>query len=354
MHSWERVTIASSEFRYELLYYGIDLTVSCLVLVVFWYLADLLSLWYAYFINILPNFLLSVARPQRKHLYYEYNNCREKDGNHHQHDHHEGYHHCFELSIPLYEDVMWRVYQHSAIPHRIAPHRSHRNTNNSLIVLHEHRLQFHQIIIKITVRVLGGLLALRISDINPWGLAIGIGLTGYIAAFTLRNVLENLASGIFMRYFGETSVGDIVGFHGIEGRIKSIGLIKTTLEDCSAELSVVKKSLESGDNSVVVSSKSIDEEGDGGVDDSHDIGPIGHYVTYGKSAKIGVILPGVSDSKDDATYRDDSIARGIYRIGKIYYVPNSVFTGSVVHGEFLEKRRIYDRDLIEGDMKLDV
>jgi len=85
-------------------------------------------------------------------------------------------------------------------------------------------------IAKVAVLVFGIATALGTMGVNVSALVAGLGLTGFALGFAFRDVLSNLLAGILILLFRPFGIDDEISVSGMEGRVVSIDLRYTVLQ----------------------------------------------------------------------------------------------------------------------------
>jgi small conductance mechanosensitive channel len=85
-------------------------------------------------------------------------------------------------------------------------------------------------ITKISIVIFGVATALGTMGINVSALVAGLGLTGFALGFAFKDVLSNLLAGILILLFRPFGIDDQISVTGLEGRVVSIDLRYTVLQ----------------------------------------------------------------------------------------------------------------------------
>jgi small conductance mechanosensitive channel len=83
---------------------------------------------------------------------------------------------------------------------------------------------------KISILIFGLATALGTMGINVSALVAGLGLTGFALGFAFKDVLSNLLAGILILLFRPFVIDDQISVTGLEGRVVSIDLRYTVLQ----------------------------------------------------------------------------------------------------------------------------
>ncbi len=83
----------------------------------------------------------------------------------------------------------------------------------------------------ITLIIFGFVTALGTLGIDVSALVAGLGLTGFALGFALKDTIANLLSGILILLYRPFEVGNRIKISGYEGKVISIDLRYTELED---------------------------------------------------------------------------------------------------------------------------
>ena len=82
----------------------------------------------------------------------------------------------------------------------------------------------------IALLVFGAVTALGTMGINVSALVAGLGLTGFVLGFALKDILSNLMSGVLILLYRPFHINDYIVVAGNEGVVTEIDLRYTTLE----------------------------------------------------------------------------------------------------------------------------
>ena len=106
-----------------------------------------------------------------------------------------------------------------------------------------------QTIISITMNAIRYIAAIVILC---WGLSIlgasvgtivaGVGIVALIVGFAANSVIADLVTGIFMIFENQYNVGDFVEVGGFRGKVTSIGIRTTCLEDAGGNVKIINNS----------------------------------------------------------------------------------------------------------------
>ncbi|PIN72973.1 hypothetical protein COV22_01775 [Candidatus Woesearchaeota archaeon CG10_big_fil_rev_8_21_14_0_10_47_5] len=92
------------------------------------------------------------------------------------------------------------------------------------------------LLVTLVLVVLGNL------GVNVSAFIAGLGIAGFIIGFATRDVLSNLAAGIFLLIIKPFKVGDIVETAGIKGRVKEISIATCRIISEEGEYIIVPNS----------------------------------------------------------------------------------------------------------------
>jgi small-conductance mechanosensitive channel len=84
-------------------------------------------------------------------------------------------------------------------------------------------------ITKYGITILGGLMALAQTNINPEPVLLGAGVAGIALAFGAKEIIANFVSGIIILVDRPLKRGDIVEVEGAVGEVLDVGLRATTI-----------------------------------------------------------------------------------------------------------------------------
>jgi small-conductance mechanosensitive channel len=82
----------------------------------------------------------------------------------------------------------------------------------------------------VLVIIIGLVVALSTIGVNTTALVAGLGLSGFVIAFSLQSIIANAASGFFILLSRIFEVGDTIHVAGFEGKVKTIQLKHTIIE----------------------------------------------------------------------------------------------------------------------------
>ena len=83
----------------------------------------------------------------------------------------------------------------------------------------------------VTMITIGIVSALGIIGIDVTALMAGLGLTGFILGFALKDALSNLLAGMLLLIYHPFKLGDKLMVAGFEGHVVAIDLRYTTLDN---------------------------------------------------------------------------------------------------------------------------
>ena len=86
-------------------------------------------------------------------------------------------------------------------------------------------------IIKYIFIVIAVLLLLQINGVNVSSLITGIGIIGIILAFAVQDALKDIVKGLDIISDSYYRVGDVIKVNGVIGKVTSIGIKTTKIED---------------------------------------------------------------------------------------------------------------------------
>lgn len=89
---------------------------------------------------------------------------------------------------------------------------------------------FIESIIKVVLWAILLVVILGNLGINVTGLVAGLGIMGFIVGFALKDVLGNLASGVFILFHKPFSVGDWINIGGVVGGVEKMGIAACVLK----------------------------------------------------------------------------------------------------------------------------
>ncbi|MEA3522269.1 MAG: mechanosensitive ion channel [Campylobacterota bacterium] len=89
------------------------------------------------------------------------------------------------------------------------------------------------------IMLIGTLVALSALEINVGPIMAIVGAAGFVVAFALQSTLSNFASGIMMMIYRPFDIGDIIDITGIQGHVKSMNLVSTTITTLDNRLMVI-------------------------------------------------------------------------------------------------------------------
>lgn len=85
-------------------------------------------------------------------------------------------------------------------------------------------------VVFVIVLVTGFMLALFVVGVNATALAAGLGISGFVIAFSLQSMISNTASGFFILLSRTFESGDMIQVAGFEGKVKTVKLKHTIME----------------------------------------------------------------------------------------------------------------------------
>lgn len=112
-------------------------------------------------------------------------------------------------------------------------------------------------ITKLGILVFGIATALGTMGVNVSALVAGLGLTGFALGFAFRDVLSNLLAGILILLFRPFAIGDDISVSGLDGRVVSIDLRYTILQQPGKTILIPNSNLFT--NPVLVTNKQAPE-----------------------------------------------------------------------------------------------
>lgn len=112
-------------------------------------------------------------------------------------------------------------------------------------------------ITKLGILVFGVATALGTMGVNVSALVAGLGLTGFALGFAFRDVLSNLLAGILILLFRPFGIDDDISVAGLDGRVVSIDLRYTILEQPGKTILIPNSNLFT--NPVLVTNKQAPE-----------------------------------------------------------------------------------------------
>ncbi|MBR0132128.1 MAG: mechanosensitive ion channel family protein [Lachnospiraceae bacterium] len=107
--------------------------------------------------------------------------------------------------------------------------------------------------VQTVVSVLGNLLRyIALTIIICWGLSIlgadvgtivaGVGIFALIIGFGANSLIADMVTGIFMIFENQYNVGDFIEVDGFRGKVTSIGIRTTCIEDAGGNIKIVNNS----------------------------------------------------------------------------------------------------------------
>lgn len=81
-----------------------------------------------------------------------------------------------------------------------------------------------------TILIVGLVTALGTMGVNVSALVAGLGLTGFVLGFAMKEVISNFVAGILLLVYRPFELGDHIGVAGVEGQVIDIDLRYTTLQ----------------------------------------------------------------------------------------------------------------------------
>ncbi len=84
--------------------------------------------------------------------------------------------------------------------------------------------------------------ALSILGANVGTIVAGVGIVALIVGFAANSVIADLVTGIFMIFENQYNVGDYIEVGGFRGRVTSIGIRTTCLEDAGGNVKIINNS----------------------------------------------------------------------------------------------------------------
>lgn len=84
------------------------------------------------------------------------------------------------------------------------------------------------------------LIILQVYGFNVSSLLTGLGIAGIVVAFAIQDFLKDIISGFNIITDDVFKIGDVIKYHNIEGKVISIGLKNTKIQDiCTNDIFVV-------------------------------------------------------------------------------------------------------------------
>jgi len=91
--------------------------------------------------------------------------------------------------------------------------------------------------------MIGFLIALSQIGISLGPLLAGLGIAGFIVGFAMQDSLSNFASGMLILLYRPFDVGDVVEAGGVQGKVRSMSLVNTTIMTFDNQALVVPNNL---------------------------------------------------------------------------------------------------------------
>lgn len=83
---------------------------------------------------------------------------------------------------------------------------------------------------------------LSILGVNTFGVLAGVGIVGLALGFGAQSLIEDIITGFFIIFEGHYGIGDIIVLDDFRGKVVSIGVRTTVIEDDGGNLKVVNNS----------------------------------------------------------------------------------------------------------------
>lgn len=84
--------------------------------------------------------------------------------------------------------------------------------------------------------------ALKFINIDPAAILAGVGILALIIGFGAESLIADAVTGIFMIFENQYNVGDYIEVGGFRGKVTSIGIRTTCLEDAGGNVKIVNNS----------------------------------------------------------------------------------------------------------------
>ncbi|MBR1413088.1 MAG: mechanosensitive ion channel family protein [Bacilli bacterium] len=86
-------------------------------------------------------------------------------------------------------------------------------------------------IIKYSLIIITTLIVLQVNGINVSSMLAGVGIIGIVIGFAIQDALKDIIKGMDIIMDNYYRVGDVIKFNNIEGKVLTIGLKTTKVED---------------------------------------------------------------------------------------------------------------------------
>jgi len=97
--------------------------------------------------------------------------------------------------------------------------------------------------IQVTIMIFGLITAFGTLGINVSALVAGLGLTGFALGFALKDTISNLLAGILILLYQPFRIGDSIEVAGFSGRVSTIDLRYTELENAGDKVLIPNSKL---------------------------------------------------------------------------------------------------------------
>lgn len=101
-------------------------------------------------------------------------------------------------------------------------------------------------ILKYVFLLITAVLILQVNGINVSSLVTGLGIAGIVAGLALQDALKDIIMGANIITENFFVIGDVVNYEGIEGKVLSIGLKNTKIQDINTKniVSITNRNIE--------------------------------------------------------------------------------------------------------------
>lgn len=96
--------------------------------------------------------------------------------------------------------------------------------------------------LKYVVVIVAIVWGLSILGVNMVAIIAGVGIVGMVIGFGAQSLIEDIFTGVFLVFEGQFCVGDIVSIDNFRGKVVTIGIRTTTLEDAGGNLKIINNS----------------------------------------------------------------------------------------------------------------
>lgn len=103
--------------------------------------------------------------------------------------------------------------------------------NNKVSKKNQTYLKLITSIIKYVFIIITTLIVLQINGINVSSLLAGVGIAGVVIGLAIQDALKDIIRGFAILSDDYFSVGDIIVYNGITGKVKELGLNSTKIQD---------------------------------------------------------------------------------------------------------------------------